>query len=178
MNETTDRRPLHGTALKRFVRELDRPNVELAFVLHDVEDPVNVGSAFRIADASRVDRMLLTGITPQPPHRLIAKTGRHKDRRVRWEHDADASEALARLRDDGFERIALELTEDASPYDAISYPERVALVVGNEDHGIPRRILSCCDRVVFLPMYGKGASLNVAVSLGIVAYHVLHVRGH
>ena len=173
MNGESERKPLLGTALKRFLRQVERPSVELVFLLHDVEDPVNVGSLFRIADACRVREMLLSGITATPPHRLISKTGRHKEKRVRWEHVPDPHEALVRLGAEGFPRLAVELPEDASLYTEVEYPERVALLVGNEDHGIPKKVLADCDGVVFLPMFGKGASLNVAVSLGIVAYHVL-----
>lgn len=168
-----ERKPLVGTALKRFLRQVERPAVELVFLLHDVEDPVNVGSVFRIADACRVRELVLSGVTATPPHRLISKTGRHKEKRVRWEHVAEPHDTLVRLRAEGFTRFGVELTEDARLYTEVEYPARVALLVGNEDHGIPKKVLASCDGVVFLPMFGKGASLNVAVSLGIIAYHVL-----
>jgi len=168
-----ERKPLVGIALKRFLRQVERPAVELVFLLHDVEDPVNVGSIFRIADACRVREMLLSGVTATPPHRLISKTARHKERRVPWEHVASPHDALTRLRGEGFACFAVELTGDARLYTEVDYPDRVALLVGNEDHGIPKKVLADCDGVIFLPMFGKGASLNVAVSLGIVAYHLL-----
>jgi len=47
------------------------------------------------------------------------------------------------------------------------------LVVGNEDHGVPNKILDKCDNSVFIPMYGRGKSLNVHVALSVVAYHLL-----
>lgn len=165
---------LRGTELKRFIRKLERPDVDLVFVLADVEDPINVGSIFRVADAADVTKMILAGITPQPPHRLIAKSGRNKDKRVKWEHVPDAVAALDSLRAAGYTCIALELTDDARLYDETDYPRKVALVVGHEDHGVTKRALAACDFAIFLPMHGKGASLNVAMSLGIAAYHVLH----
>jgi tRNA (guanosine-2'-O-)-methyltransferase len=168
-------KPLRGTSLKRFLKAVERPPIELAVILMDVEDPVNVGSAFRIADAAKLDRLILAGITPAPPHRLIEKVGRGKDRRVPW-RTADPLEAIAELKERGFSIVAVELTEDAVPYYARSYPERVCLVVGHEDHGVPRRVLEAVDAKVFIPMYGKGASLNVHVALGVVAFHVLHAH--
>jgi tRNA (guanosine-2'-O-)-methyltransferase len=50
----------------------------------------------------------------------------------------------------------------------------VALVLGNEEHGVSPACLSLCDAAVFVPMYGKGRSLNVHISLAIVGYHLLH----
>jgi tRNA (guanosine-2'-O-)-methyltransferase len=45
--------------------------------------------------------------------------------------------------------------------------------VGNEDHGVTKAVLNVCDEAVFVPMYGKGRSLNVNTALAIVVYHIL-----
>lgn len=166
--------PSKATAIKRFMRAQERPVMELVLVLQDVEDPVNVGSAFRIADALGIQELVLTGISARPPHALITKVGRAKDRRVRWRHVDRVEEALDALGAAGYERCAVEITPDAEPYFARPYPRRTCLVVGHEDHGVTRRALERCDRRIFIPMYGKGASLNVHVALGIVAFHALH----
>lgn len=170
-------KPLRGTALKRFLKQLEPPGVELVVVLQDVEDPVNVGSAFRIADAAGIRELILTGITATPPHRLIDKVGRGKDRRVKWRKVDDVTEALTALRAEGWYIVAVELTEAAQPYHRVTYPPRTCLVVGHEDHGVTQKALALSDASVFIPMYGKGASLNVHVALGVVAFHVLHGGG-
>jgi tRNA (guanosine-2'-O-)-methyltransferase len=162
------------TELKRFMRSLERPPIRLVFLLSDVEDPVNVGSAFRIADACKVDEMILTGITARPPHKLIGKVGRGKDRRVRWRHTEDPVAAIGALEADGFRVFALEVTPEAAPYYEVEWPERTCIVVGHEDHGIKKAVMAACHERVLIPMYGKGASLNVHVALGILAFHVLH----
>jgi len=66
------------------------------------------------------------------------------------------------------------LANDAVPYQEYDYPEKTCLVVGHEDHGVTKAVLNECDAAVFLPMYGKGRSLNVHVALSIVLYHILH----
>jgi tRNA (guanosine-2'-O-)-methyltransferase len=81
---------------------------------------------------------------------------------------------LQQLRAEGYWIAALEITDQCQPYYAVSYPGRVALVLGNEDHGVTRACLTLCDTAIFVPMYGKGKSLNVHVSLAIVGYHMLH----
>ncbi len=162
------------TEIKRFMRKLPRPTSRLCFLLADVEDPVNVGSAFRIADACGVDEMVLCGITAQPPHKLIGKVGRGKDKRVKWSYTEDAVAAIERMKSEGWRTFALEITGEAAPYFAIEWPEKSCLIVGHEDHGVTKRALAACDQTVFIPMYGKGASLNVHVALGVLAFHVLH----
>lgn len=167
---------LRGTPLKRFLRDLPPPPspVEMVVVCQSVGYPVNVGSVFRIADALDVKEVVLTGITPTPPHPTISKVGRDKDRRVPWRYMARPEDALRELRAQSFWIAALELTDECQPYFAVDYPQRVALVLGNEDHGVTRASLDLCDAAVYVPMYGKGHSLNVHVSLAVVGYHLLH----
>jgi 23S rRNA (guanosine2251-2'-O)-methyltransferase len=169
-------RQLRGTPLKRFLRTLPPPSspVELVIVCQSVAYPVNVGSIFRIADALDAAEVVLTGITPTPPHPKISKVGRDKDRRVPWRYVERPEAALEALKAEGFWIVALEVTNHCQPYYAMDYPQQVAVVLGNEDHGVTRACLSLCDAAIFVPMYGKGRSLNVHVSLAVVGYHLLH----
>ncbi len=167
---------LRGTPLKRFLRKLPPPPSprDLVIVCQSVAYPVNVGSIFRIADALDVTEVVLAGITPAPPHPTITKVGRGKDRRVPWRQVDRPEAALHELREAGYWLGALEITNDCRPYYEVPYPDKVALVLGNEDHGVTRACLALCDAALFVPMYGKGRSLNVHVSLAVVGYHVLH----
>ncbi len=165
---------LRDKSLKDFLKQVRPPERELVFILQDVQDPVNVGAAFRIADACRVKELILTGISAQPPHPLVRKVARGKHRRVQWRYIEQAADAIVSFKADGYVSYALEITAESIRYDAADYPDKVCLVVGHEDHGVTKRTLAACDMYIFLPMYGKGASLNVHVSLGIAAYHILH----
>ena len=173
-------RQLRGTTLKRFVRDFRRanpPNHEIVLLLESVGYPVNVGSLFRIADATRVSEVVLTGITPAPPHPTITKVGRSRDRDVAWRYAEKAEQTLAEFRRAGYHICAIELTDQSVPYYQFDYPARICLVVGNEDHGVTRTALAECDSAVFVPMFGKGHSLNVHVSAAVVLYH-LRSLGH
>jgi tRNA (guanosine-2'-O-)-methyltransferase len=139
-----------------------------------VEYPVNVGSIFRLADGADLVELILTGITPTPPNPTIHKVGRFKSRRVPWRYVADPVKAIGELRANGFHIVALEIADTAVPYYRYAFPNKTCLVVGHEDHGITKATLAACDAAVFIPMYGKGHSLNVHVALGIVTYHILH----
>lgn len=169
---------LRGTPLKRFLRSLPAPPspTELIVVCQSVAYPVNVGSVFRIADALDATEVVLAGITPRPPHPTISRVGRNKDQRVPWRYVERPETALQDLRKQGYWIAALEITDDCLPYYSVNYPPQVALVLGNEDHGVTRACLALCDAAVFVPMYGKGKSLNVHVSLAVVGYHLLHQR--
>lgn len=170
-------RPLIGTKLKRFLRDYRRqhqPDLDLVALLQSVEYPANVGSIFRVADAAALTELVLTGITPTPPHPTIDKVGRFKSLRVPWRYEKDPVAAANQLKADGYHLVALELAEGAVPYHEYDYPHKTCLMVGHEDHGVTKATLAVCDTAVFLPMYGKGRSLNVHVALSIVIYHILH----
>ena len=164
---------LRGTDLKRFLRKQPPARRQLAIILQSVEYPVNVGSIFRIADACHAQHLILTGITPTPPNPTITKVGRGKEYRVPWRYIERPEDAILELRAEGYHICALEITDAARLYYANPFPERVCLVVGHEDHGVTKSTLALCDGATFVPMFGKGRSLNVLVSLAIVAYHLL-----
>jgi tRNA (guanosine-2'-O-)-methyltransferase len=170
-------KPLYGTDLKRFLRDYKRehkPDVDVVALLQSVEYPANVGSIFRVADAVGISELVLTGITPTPPHPTIDKVGRFKSIKVPWGYEKDPLAAIAQLKTNGYHIVAVELAQGAVPYHEYEYPEKTCLVVGHEDHGVTKAVLNECDTAVFLPMYGKGRSLNVHVALSVVLYHMLH----
>jgi tRNA G18 (ribose-2'-O)-methylase SpoU len=166
---------LHGTPLKRFLRDWRRAHPaqgSIAVVLQSVTYPVNVGSMFRIADAVRVSEMILCGVTPTPPNATIVKVGRDKHHNVPWSYVESAEEAILRLKRDGYHIAALELTDGSIPYFDMEVPDKVCLVLGNEDHGVTNATLNLCDSALFVPMFGQGHSLNVHVSAAVVLYHL------
>lgn len=168
---------LIGVDLKRFLRDYRRryqPEREVAILLQSVEYPANVGSIFRLADGAGVSELVLTGITPTPPHPTIDKIGRGKSNNVNWRYEKDPLVAAADFKADGYRLVALELVSEAIPYHHFVYPSKTCLVVGHEDHGLTKAMLAMCDSAVFIPMYGKGQSHNVHAALAIVLYHALH----
>lgn len=172
-------KPLIGTDLKRFLRDYrraHRPDIDLVALLQSIEYPANVGSCFRLADGAGMTELVLTGITPTPPNATIDRVGRFKSLRIPWRYEQDSVVAINDLKARGYHIVAVELADGAVPYQSYAYPRQTCLVVGHEDHGVTKATLAACDAAVFLPMYGKGLSLNVHVALSIVAYHILHSR--
>lgn len=170
-------KPLIGIDLKRFIRDYKRQNPPIADVvglLQSIEYPANVGSIFRVADGAALTELVLTGITPTPPNPTIDKVGRYKSLRVPWRYEKDSVTAVQQLKGQGYHIVAVELADTAVPYHQFDYPQKTCLVVGHEDHGVTKATLAECDTAVFLPMYGKGRSLNVHVAFSIVLYHILH----
>jgi len=169
-------RPLRGTELKRFHRRVKRhvaSRRHIILALENVQYPVNVGSMFRIADACRAELLLIGSTTDPTVGGSLARAARGKQRTVPWRRFDNAADAVTFLHESDYWIAGIEITSDAQPYHEIDYPERVALLVGNEEHGLTRAALAICDQHVYIPMLGRGASLNVHVAAAVVAYRAL-----
>lgn len=141
-----------------------------AVVLDNVRSLWNVGSMFRTADSCGVRLMILTGITGCPPRPELSKTALGADEAVAWRYAADPVEAVRGLIAGGYTAVALETSPCAIPLDRFEWPDRVALVVGNEVAGVADPVLAVCSLHLSLPMRGIKDSLNVAVAFGVAAF--------
>ena len=168
-------KPLRETEIKRLMRAYRRAHPlrhTISALCQSVEYHMNVGSIFRLADALALSQVILTGITPTPPNATLHKVARGKEARVPWRYVPTPAEAIPALKQEGYAVIAIEIADGAAPFTGYAYPERVCLVVGHEDHGVTAQTLSLCDGAVYIPMFGKGRSLNVHVSLAIICAHL------
>ncbi|MEE2831368.1 MAG: TrmH family RNA methyltransferase [Candidatus Latescibacterota bacterium] len=168
--------PLRKVEIRRLFEKAARdfpPQAEVAFLLQSLEDPRNVGSLFRVADAVGARELVFTGKTPIPPHDEIDRTSRGHDRRVPWRRIADTHEAVAALKEEGYQVVALETARGTRPFLDFAWGDKVCLVLGNESNGVYAATLGQCDGAVFVPMYGKGPSMNVHVAAALVAYQVI-----
>lgn len=151
----------------------------LVLVLDNVRSGLNVGSIFRTADAFLVEKIVLCGITAQPPHREILKTALGSTESVAWEHFAGTCEAIHSLRDQGYSMLALEQTEPKTWLHEF-LPEkntRYALLLGNEVEGVDETALALCDGTLEIPQFGTKHSLNVAVAAGIAVWQFWRATG-
>jgi tRNA G18 (ribose-2'-O)-methylase SpoU len=151
----------------------------LRIVLDNVRSRHNVGAIFRTADAFALEGIDLCGFTPVPPHREIEKTALGATLSVPWRHHATALDAIRLLQADGWTVLAVEQTEQAVPLGnwLPSPEERMALVFGNELHGVDAAVVMACDGALVIPQAGTKHSLNVSVCAGIVtAWATLHAQ--
>lgn len=164
------------TAVREMFREFRRehpPTIEIAFLLQDWTDAYNVGGMFRVADACGAKELIGTGRTPGPPNPMIGVTSLGHHRRVPYRHIEYHEDAALALKGDGYHLVAIEIAEGAVCYTELAYPAKVCFVLGNEEAGIYPKVMRHRDAAVFIPMYGKGRSMNVHVAAAVVAFHAL-----
>ena len=146
--------------------------IPLVVVLDNVRSMHNVGAVFRTADAFIVNKIVLCGITPQPPHREIHKAALGATESVDWIYEKHISDALQNLKNENYKIIGIEQTstsEIMTDY-TINKEEKYALVLGNEVDGLTDEALPIYDTFLEIPQLGTKHSLNVSVCGGIVMW--------
>ena len=147
----------------------------LVIVLDNIRSLHNVGSAFRTADAFRVEKVVLCGMTACPPHREIHKTALGATGTVEWEYVDETLVAARRLKDLGYKIISMEQTEMATQLQDSVYKtgEKMAIVFGNEVFGVDQKVIDISDDVWEIPQFGTKHSLNVSVTIGVVLWDII-----
>lgn len=150
----------------------DRPKWPVVIVLDNIRSQQNTGSVFRTADAFRVERICLCGITATPPHREIHRAALGATESVAWTYYPAAEAAVMALKSEGYRIIGLEQTDES--ISLASYVPtngtKLALVFGNEVSGLSEGVLPLLDDCLEIPQFGTKHSFNVAVSAGIVLW--------
>ena len=77
---------------------------------------------------------------------------------------------------EGVRLLAADLDEAAQPYYAADYSGRLALAFGNEGNGVSDEVRRMAEAKLFIPMFGKAESLNVATAAALVLYEAAGVR--
>jgi 23S rRNA (guanosine2251-2'-O)-methyltransferase len=146
----------------------------IVLVLDNVRSGLNIGSAFRTADAFALEKILLCGITSQPPHREILKTALGSTESVDWQYFENTNDAVKNLQSIGYQVFAIEQTSEKTwLHDfKIDKKNKYAFVFGNEVDGVEQAIINICEGIIEIPQYGTKHSLNIAVSLGIVVWEI------
>lgn len=151
------------------------PPSGLVLVLDNIRSAHNVGSAFRSADAFKVDKLFLCGICACPPSAEIHKSALGAELSMPWEYCESTLELVRRLKSEGYKVVAVEQTEKAVDLQDFHLVRdtKYALIFGNEVDGVQQEVVDECDAAVVIPQYGTKHSLNVSVSVGVVLWNFL-----
>ena len=147
----------------------------LIIILDNIRSLNNVGSVFRTADAFRIEKIYLCGITATPPHKDITKTALGATESVNWEYAKDTLSLIQSLQAEGVYVFSVEQAENThSLLDIeVNANKTYALVFGNEVKGVQQAVVSQSDGVIEIPQYGTKHSLNISVSAGIVVWDLV-----
>jgi len=152
------------------------PNAVILLLDH-IEDPQNIGSLLRSANAAGVTGVVIpedraAGVTPSA---VRASAGASEYMRVA--KVVNLVRAIKSLQAEGVWITALDMGADCLNYTEVDFKGRVGLVVGSEGKGVSRLVRETSDFVASLPMCGKVDSLNAGVAGAVAMYEIIRQRG-
>lgn len=157
-------------AIEMLLDDNKRPLAHL-LLLDNVQDPGNVGTMIRTAEAAGFKGIILGD----------GSADLFNDKTIRATQGAlfqlpiikvNLEALLPALHDAGYESWVTTL-EEATFYTALPKPQKCALIMGNEGKGVDPKLQKLASTKVKIPMLGQSESLNVGVAAGILIYHLL-----
>jgi len=153
-------------------------NKDRIAVLYDVVNPTNVGAIIRSAAALGMDGVILTEGSVNPLTRRAARVSMGTVFQIPWtmaeSGENEGVPITERLRDLGFQSVAMALTKDCVSIKDRKLKEagKLAVFLGTEGDGLPKKVIQECDHRVMIPMYHGVDSLNVAAASALAFWEL------
>ncbi|QCR19601.1 TrmH family RNA methyltransferase [Agrococcus sp. SGAir0287] len=160
-------------------RALERAT--LVAILHEVQDPGNLGTILRVADAAGADAVVVTrsSVDPYNPKVVRATTGSilHIPHAV----GVSTEDAVLAAHQRGLQVLAADVSGDelTAPHVRERLARPTAWLFGNEARGLDVASLALADLPVRVPIYGRAESLNLATAASVCLYQsaIAHADG-
>jgi len=157
---------------------------ELYLILDNIRSLYNVGSIFRIADCVGVRKIYITGITPYPTlsndprkpweieriQKQLHKTALGAELSIPWAYYPNIDIIVKQINSENIPIFILESNEISKNIYSIEFPNRCALIVGNEIYGVNQSLINQSTKIIHIPMVGIKESLNVSTATSIACY--------
>lgn len=143
-------------------------------ILDSIQDPHNLGSMMRTADATGIDGIIIpkhraTGVTP-----VVAKTSTGAVEHVPVARVTNLVAAAKQLKEEGFWLFGTDMK--GTDFRRWNSQGAIALIIGNEGNGISPLLKKEVDEMVTIPMIGHVQSLNASVAASLMMYEVFRGR--
>lgn len=162
-----------GVFAEMKISESTFPNeITAPFLLLDaVQDPGNVGTMIRTADAAGFQGVILGKGTVDlyNDKTLRAAQGSHLHLEI---FQGNLIEFIKEFKENNLPIVGTELNSETKSYKKLKVDTNFGLVVGNEGNGVSNEVLELVDQNVYIPMKGHAESLNVAIAASILMFYL------
>lgn len=151
-------------------------NTKLILIAHEINDTHNLGAMIRTFIAGSGKGIILTGRSSVGVNATTIKTSAGALFQAEFARAVNCVNVLNELKKSDFWIIGTDNSPESESVYKTDFPEKVAIVVGNEHEGLPRLVKENCDFLVKIPISDKIDSLNVSVAFGIVLFEILRQK--
>jgi TrmH family RNA methyltransferase len=160
---------------EHFEHELFAHSSRLIIICHRLQDPGNLGTIIRTAEAVNAAGVVITPNTVDPYNTKTVRASMGSILRVPVVRITEISAFIKKCKQEGFQTIAMALGGKKAPFD-LDLTKPTAVIVGQEGSGLPEDILADVDQRIRIPMAETIDSLNVAIASAVILYEVLRQR--
>lgn len=168
-----------GVSKADAVSGLDKSgNVQRAphlMVLDNLQDPGNLGTIFRTAEAAGVTGIIMSRDCVDIYNPKTIRSTMGAIYRMPFLYAEDLKETIDALKEQGIQIYAAHL-DGKNFYDKEDYRGGTAFLIGNEGNGLRREIAECADIWIRIPMAGRAESLNAAIAAAILMFETCRQR--
>lgn len=166
-------------AIARFeyktIEQIHKKEKLFLLLLDGLQDPGNMGTIIRTADAFNIDGIIITSGSVDPYNPKVVRATMGSIFRVPLYYTSDGLSELTSLRDKNIKIYSTSLEGSIPIYNA-NFKESIVLIVGNESKGVSDDYYSLSDKLIKIPMPGNAESLNAGVAASIIMYEVMKQR--
>lgn len=144
-------------------------------LLEDLQDPSNLGTILRTAEALGVGGVLMSRGCCDVYSPKVLRGSMGAVFRLPFSISEDLPRSVEEMRQMGYSVYAAVPAREAQPVTRIAFSGRSAVVIGNEGNGLTQACMQACNRPVTIPMAGRAESLNAATAASILLWEM--VRG-
>lgn len=157
------------------VKELETMEIEDGpyLVLENLQDPGNLGTIIRTAHAFDFKGIFITKGSVDLYSPKVVRSTMSSLFYVPVVTDYTVEEVMSYLKSQQVTLYTTALTDTAQPIQEVSFEKRMALVIGNEGHGVSEYSLAETDYTMIIPMPGGAESLNASVAAGVCMYEIV-----
>ncbi len=144
----------------------------IVIVLDEIQDPHNLGSIARTAEAAGVRGLIITESDSSPITPTAYKVSAGALEFLPYSIVKNVNQTFTTLKEKGFWIVATD-SNATTNYTEITKNQPIALIIGNEGKGIRPHIKKLSDQLVNIPLFGKTESLNASVAAGIIIFEIV-----
>ena len=144
-------------------------------VLENLQDPGNLGTIVRTGEGAGITGIIMSRGTVDIYNSKTIRATMGSIYRVPFIYEEDLCKTVRALGERGIRTYAAYLAGEKS-YDAFSYREGTAFLIGNEGNGLSVELAKSADEYLKIPMEGRVESLNAAVSAALLMYEAHRQR--
>lgn len=153
----------------------DDPGHTHVLVLDNLQDPGNLGTIFRTAEAAGVTGIILSRDCVDIYNPKVVRSTMGAVLRMPFLYVDDLTGTIGELKTAGIKVYAAHLRGKRA-YDQEDYKTGCAFLIGNEGNGLRDEVAECADHFVLIPMQGKAESLNAAVAAAVLMFEAARQR--